>query len=265
VGDLSEWLRNDGAVLVPLVLGAAAVWLMMPRLPYRPALRTAGAACGLAALVTAGLWLVEPAGDVTGKLLFYVFAGAAVASGALMITDRNPVYSALWFALATLCVCVLFMLRSAPFLAAATTIVYAGAIIVTFLFVIMLARQHGTAIYDARSAKSLPAVVTAFALLGGMLYAIDAWRDARPVTQDAGRAASPRDGAPVAAQFLTSPVATRANPLSRPERGEVGTMRGLGRSLFGDYLFATELAGTLLLVAAVGAVALAPRRSQGTL
>ena len=43
------------------------------------------------------------------------------------------------------------------------------------------------------------------------------------------------------------------------------TMRGLGRSLFGDYLFAVELAGTLLLVATIGAIAIAPRRSRGTL
>jgi NADH-quinone oxidoreductase subunit J len=42
-------------------------------------------------------------------------------------------------------------------------------------------------------------------------------------------------------------------------------MQGLGRSLFGDYLFAVELAGTLLLVAAVGAIAIAPRRARGTL
>jgi NADH-quinone oxidoreductase subunit J len=56
-----------------------------------------------------------------------------------------------------------------------------------------------------------------------------------------------------------------ANPLSRPADGQIGTMRGLGRSLFGDYLFAVEIAGTLLLVGAVGAIAISPRRSQGTL
>ncbi len=67
-------------------------------------------------------------------------------------------------------------------------------------------------------------------------------------------------------RFLVSPAAAEANPLSRPVEGaELGTMRGLGRSLFGDYLFAVEVAGTLLLVAAIGAIALAPRRSQGTL
>ena len=68
-----------------------------------------------------------------------------------MITSRNPVYAALWFALATLSTCGLFLLQSAPFLAAATIIVYAGAIIVTFLFVIMLAQQAGATVYDQRS------------------------------------------------------------------------------------------------------------------
>jgi NADH-quinone oxidoreductase subunit J len=60
--------------------------------------------------------------------------------------------------------------------------------------------------------------------------------------------------------------AALANPLSRPVEGQsLGTMRGLGRSLFGDYLFAVELAGTLLLVATIGAIAIAPRRARGTL
>ncbi|MFN5740619.1 MAG: NADH-quinone oxidoreductase subunit J [Planctomyces sp.] len=45
----------------------------------------------------------------------------------------------------------------------------------------------------------------------------------------------------------------------------VGSMKGLGRSLFGDYLFAVELAGTILLVASIGAIAIAPRREEGAL
>jgi NADH-quinone oxidoreductase subunit J len=54
--------------------------------------------------------------------------------------------------------------------------------------------------------------------------------------------------------------------LSRPDADQPqGTMHGLGRALFGDYLFAVELAGTLLLIASVGAIAMAPRREQGTL
>ena len=77
----------------------------------------------------------------------------------LMITNRNPVYSALWFALATLSVCGLFLLQSAPFLAAATVIVYAGAIVVTFVFVIMLAQQSGATVYDQRSRQPFLATV----------------------------------------------------------------------------------------------------------
>jgi NADH-quinone oxidoreductase subunit J len=57
-----------------------------------------------------------------------------------------------------------------------------------------------------------------------------------------------------------------ANPLSRSaSEGSQWKMRALGRSLFGDYLFAVELAGTLLLVATIGAIAIAPRRARGTL
>ena len=60
--------------------------------------------------------------------------------------------------------------------------------------------------------------------------------------------------------------ALRANALSDPADGtKYGTMRGLGRSLFGDYLLAVEVAGTLLVAAAVGAIAIAPRTPRGTL
>ena len=53
---------------------------------------------------------------------------------------------------------------------------------------------------------------------------------------------------------------------SRPtEKEQVGELRGLGRALFSDFLFSVEIAGTLLLIASIGAIALAPRRAQGTL
>ncbi len=167
-----------------------------------------------------------------------------------MVTNRNPVYSALWFALATLSVCGLFWLQFAPFLAAATVIVYAGAIVVTFVFVIMLAQQSGETIYDQRSRQPFLATIAAFLLLGALLGIL---RD------------STSDDFHVAAQ-QTPAAAT--NLLSRPPenaRIDADTMTGLGRSLFGDYLFAVELAGTLLLIATIGAIAIAPRRSRGTL
>jgi len=258
---MADWLRENYGLVIPLLLGAAAVWLLMPRAAGAGS-RTAGAVAGLAALVTAGLWLTHPSDGATRTFMFYLFAAGAVAGAALMITHHNPVYAALWFAVATLCVCGLFLLRSAPFLAAATVIVYAGAIIVTFLFVIMLARQHGAPLYDRQAARPFLTTVVAFAVLGGMLYTLREWRAAVPQTAVV-------EGVEVVTRgtrYLTTPVAAEANPLSRPvENAELGTMRGLGRSLFGDYLFAVEIAGTLLLVAAIGAIALSPRRSQGTL
>jgi NADH-quinone oxidoreductase subunit J len=57
-----------------------------------------------------------------------------------------------------------------------------------------------------------------------------------------------------------------ANPLSQLTKGQpMGRIRALGRSLFGDFLFAVEMAGTLLLVATIGAIAIVPRRQRGTL
>jgi NADH-quinone oxidoreductase subunit J len=183
--------------------------------------------------------------------LFPLCAVVAVLGAILMITNRNPVYSALWFALVTLSVCGLFLLQSAPFLAAATVIVYAGAIVVTFVFVIMLAQQAGATIYDQRARQPFVATVATFVFVAILLGTL--------ADSGAGNADATGDSALVTA-------ASVANPLSRPPEGATTyTLRSLGRSLFGDYLFAVELAGTLLLVATIGAIAIAPRRRRGTL
>ena len=190
--------------------------------------------------------------NLTETILFSIFSIVALGSGVMMITNRNPVYAALWFALVTLSTCGLFLLQSAPFLAAATIIVYAGAIIVTFLFVIMLAQQSGTSVTDQRSRQPLAATIVAFVLLGALLSTIETWSMAK--------------GAGEVAANPQATVAATTNLLSHPAADEsLGTMHGLARSLFGDYLFAVELAGTLLLVAAIGAIAMAPRRAEGRL
>lgn len=255
MSQLADWFQAQIGLIVPLVIGAAALWLMMPRVPERKMLRRLGFALGAASLVAGGFGLIEPSVETAQDVLFLLFGGTAVAAGALTVTNRNPVYAALWFALATLSVCGLFLLESAPFLAAATVIVYAGAIIVTFLFVIMLAQQAGSAEYDGRASQPLAAILASVTLVGGTLYSIQQWRTG---DEAAGEVLTRR---------ISAPAEAEANLLSRPTaaEGEIGTMRGLGRSLFGDYLFAVELAGTLLLVAAVGAIAIAPRRAQGNL
>ena len=96
---------------------------------------------------------LSPPGPILPTVFFYIFSGSAIVGALLTVTSRNPIYSALWFASVVLSTCGLFLLASAPFLAAGTIIVYAGAIIVTFLFVIMLAQMEGKALYD-RAARA---------------------------------------------------------------------------------------------------------------
>lgn len=247
-----SWIQHNWALLLPLALGAIGVWLLMPG---KRALRPLG---GLAALggLALGFQLVS-GGQEINSIVQIVISTFCLIAAVLMITSRNPVYAALWFAVVTLSVCGLFMLQSAPFLAAASVIVYAGAIIVTFLFVIMLAQQSGAASYDQSSRQPLFASIIAFTLLGLMLMTYQTWGSAKP--PKASVASSSIDSKANAAQPL-------AHSNSQPIQGEpVGQLRGLGRALFSDFLFAVEIAGTLLLIASIGAIALAPRRAQGTL
>jgi NADH-quinone oxidoreductase subunit J len=238
--DLTEKITVAG-----LIVSAVGLWLAMPqRVAWLANLTGFAAAVGLLAIVrSAG----APAGDMSDRVLFWVFATGAVACGLLMVTSRDPVHGALWFAVATLSVCGLFLQLRAPFLAAATVIVYAGAIIVTFMFVIMLAQQGGATVYDQRARLPLPAICVSFFVLGALVVNLDRWHEGRIAA--AGGAA--------AVQGVEA-GALQASPA-------YGGLHALGRTLFGDYLFAVELAGTLLLVATIGAIALAPRRTQGTL
>ncbi len=251
-----KWIMENGSVLIPLVLGWLAVWWLLPREKARS--RFLGALFALGALLALQVALLPPAGSPVRDALFYLFSAAAILAGGLMITDRNPVFAALWFALSTLAVCGLFLLNSAPFLSAATIIVYAGAIVVTFLFVIMLAQQSGTANYDHRPVQPVIASVLSFVLLGALLFALQEWGGIDGNASDQARTG----------QFVALDAKTNANLFSQPpntNKSEIGSMRVLGRSLFSDYLYVVELAGTVLLIATIGAIALAPRRSQGTL
>ncbi|MCC6492402.1 MAG: NADH-quinone oxidoreductase subunit J [Pirellulales bacterium] len=238
----------QGTMLASVATSAVGMWLALS--PRAMRLRIIGAAIASAALVVAVTALDGPRGALDDQILFWLFAGSALVSSVFMVTSREPVYAALWFALATLGACGLFMLLSAPFLAAATVIVYAGAIIVTFLFVIMLAQQTGYTFYDQRARTPAAAIVASWLLLGALLWSYQQWQN-EPVNVAAGPA-------------LTADA--NPNPFSQPDsEATAHSMRALGRSLFGDYLYAVEIAGTLLLVAAIGAIAIAPRRAEGTI
>jgi NADH-quinone oxidoreductase subunit J len=245
-----DWLLTHAAPLVGVTLGAIALWLALPRPKMGAARVLAAVAAGAASLAILSVTSLAPMEDPSQTGLFYLFAGVAVVSGALTVTIHDPVYAALWFAIATLGVCGLFLLNAAPFLAAATVIVYAGAIIVTFLFILMLAQQNGAAFYDRNASRPLATMIAAGLVLATLLLALSAWRGA--------------DDAVASARFLPPPEALAEQTLTGGSE-ELHSMRGLGRSLFGDYLFAVELAGTALLIAAIGAIAIAPRRQGGAL
>src|SRR5207247_5553913 len=106
---------------------------------------------GIAALVAAvsvfGAWLHatygDPMPDRVGSVLFGLFSLGALGFGTVLVVQRNPARGAIAFAFVILSTCGLFLLLAAPFLMAVTIIIYAGAIIVTFLFVLMLSQTAG--------------------------------------------------------------------------------------------------------------------------
>lgn len=258
-------LLEQAPLLAPLALGILAVWMLLPREGNR-AWVIAGL-CGVSALLWLTKHFLPPVDNVVQTGMFFLFAGGAIISGTLMITEKNPVYAALWFAMATLSTCGLFLLNAAPFLSAATVVVYAGAIVVTFLFVIMLAQQGGATGYDRKAFQPVLASIAGFMLLACLLFTLQEFGGRSVVAADAED--EPKIGRP---QFILPPKNVVSNPLSqpmprndKPDQNDLGTLQGVGRSLFGDYLFAVELAGTVLLIATIGTIALAPRRSQGTL
>ncbi|MBC7966750.1 MAG: NADH-quinone oxidoreductase subunit J [Fuerstia sp.] len=273
---MMTWMQQPSMTIVGLILWAIGIlWLMPGKKAGKPRPHMIGVLIVALGLVTFCLSCGKAQSEFADDVMFWVFAIGALISGVLMITARNPVYAALWFALATLSTCGLFLLQHAPFLAAATIIVYAGAVIVTFLFVIMLAQQSGAAGYDQRSSQSLLATISAFVLLGAISLTLQSEKIdiVRPVvaadnsSRESSAATGNRGGAMIADLPSADIVPVLpGNVMSKADaKHAVGNLKGLGKSLFSDYLFAVELAGTLLLVASIGAIAIAPRREQGAI
>jgi len=280
---MNVWIQQHPLTFAGLLLWALGLVLLMPNRSGSSG-KASPVALGLTGLgllaFLAGFGRTDAA--LVPEVLFWIFSLGALAGGVLMITARNPVYGALWFAITTLCTCGLFLTQSAPFLAAATVIVYAGAVIVTFLFVIMLARQSGSAGYDKKSQNAVVACLAAFLLIGAITKTLQTTgvEISRPVLA-AAEVKSAEEGVVVSSQPQgnTLSLEISAEGIQAPPEPDpvpnflskvdaetpVGSLRGLGRSLFSDYLFAVELAGTLLLVASIGAIAIAPRREEGAL
>lgn len=169
-GSLRQLVDENWPILVLALVGVIGIYLLMPQ-PGRRRLAW-GALAGAVGLVAGGVVLIRTEMALAEAILFYAFAGIAIIGGVMLITQINPVHAALSFALVVLSTCGLFLLQGAPFLMASTIIVYAGAIVVTFLFVIMLAQQEGQSGADQRSREPFVATLTGFVLLGALLVVL---------------------------------------------------------------------------------------------
>src|SRR5688572_2260302 len=150
-----------------LLVGATGLWLLLPtRWRYGKAVGT------LLIAIAGGLFAADLPflGNRVGQVVFWLLAAITLGAAVAMIASRSPVYSAIWFALSLLGTAGLFLFQGAQFLAVATIVVYAGAILVTFLFVLMLANPSGQAHYDRLSWEA-PLSAGAGAVLVGILTA----------------------------------------------------------------------------------------------
>jgi NADH-quinone oxidoreductase subunit J len=220
--------------IAAMILSAWGMWWLLP--PGGVRKRMAGA---VLAAVAVGLWAsrMPGLGQWMAEGVFYVLAGVTVVAALGAVTFRNPVYCAIWFGLTLLGTAGLLLLIGAQFLAVATVAVYAGAILVTFLFVLMLAQPEGRAPYDRTSWEAMLAAVTGAMLVGILSLTISS------VLAPAER---PAEAVAAAAETRQPAEVLAAEQVAR-----------LGGELFGRHLLAVEVAGTLLLAALVGAAVIA--------
>ncbi len=162
------------------------------------------------------------------QMLFFVIAGMALISGALVVFQRNPLWSALWLIVNFFAAAGIYLLAHAEFIAAIQIIVYAGAIMVLFLFVIMLLniRQPEAEPRIPHLTQKVLGIFLAFATAGLLVYGFS---------------------------LVKLPAAKEMTP-------GLGNTESIAQSLFTTYLLPFEVTSVLLLVAIVGAVVLAKSR-----
>jgi len=162
------------------------------------------------------------------QMIFFILAGVALISGGLVVFQRQPLRSALWLIVNFFAVAGIYLLAHAEFIAAIQVIVYAGAIMVLFLFVIMLLnlRQPEEELRFMHLGQKVGGVVLAGFTVLLLIYGI------MQVVLPPGKEAPPG----------------------------LGNTESIARLLFTDYLLPFEVTSVLLLVAIVGAVVLAKTR-----
>jgi NADH-quinone oxidoreductase subunit J len=168
---------------------------------------------------------------ITLEFAFFGLAALLVlVGGVATVAARNPIRSAMGLLTSIVGVAAMYLLLAAEFLAAIQILVYAGAVVVLFLFVIMLLGPSATSARDARTA--IPRYLGAGVFVGAAL----------------------------ASALLIGQLSTGALTQLQPPPVGLGTIEGIGKELFTTNLVPFELSGALLLVAVVGAVAVARGR-----
>ena len=161
-------------------------------------------------------------------LLFWSFAIVGVACGVMVVWHRNPMSSAIYLVVTMLCLAGFYVLLSGAFVAVIQVLIYAGAVMVLILFVIMMLNVPQETLQ--REGSVLTWVVA------GVIGLFLTVRLARLVRQ--------------------------GQPAALPPLGEdFGTIQAIGERLFGPYVLPFELTSVLLLIAIIGAVILAKRRT----
>ena len=159
--------------------------------------------------------------------VFFILFGAIATGGAIMVvTRRHPMASALYLILTLFAVAALFVLRQAHFLAVIQVIIYAGAVVVLFIFVIMLVNVPEDRLPVERN--------TALRILGVVAAGL---------------------------MILESAVIARRFGMPKLPAADSGSVEAVGRALFTDYLLAFEITSVLLLAAVIGAIALAKKKA----
>lgn len=167
---------------------------------------------------------------MAAQILFFVLATVAIAGALGMLISRNPVNSALWLILNLFCVAGLYLTLNAEFIAVIQVLVYAGAIMVLFLFVIMLLNLAELPDLRRLEWRRVIAFVLGMGLLAMLSFVVASSLDVLPVPQTLEAAAA------------------------------TGSASSLAKALFVDYVLPFEIIGILLLAATIGAVMLAKRK-----
>ena len=167
---------------------------------------------------------------MAAQILFFFLATVAIAAGLGMLLSKSPVSSALWLVLNLFCIAGLYLTLNAEFIAVVQILVYAGAIMVLFLFVIMLLNLDALPDIKNLGWGKIFGFVLGMSVLAMLCFVVASSLDILPYAISSGRAA------------------------------EIGSAQSLGIELFSKYALPLEIIGILLLAATIGAVMIAKRK-----